>query len=115
MELETEIDLVLKEACSQNIPKDHGALNGTMMEIADDHIPNYEDASPELKKELREFIREKLFTRYVLSHSELKHLLNIKLSQSPPGCVLGSGVTEKLCEQAVIELGDISLNAKVSF
>ena len=67
----------------------------------------------ELKTELMNFIQEKLYSRFVLSMSDLKRLFNVKFSSLPPGHILGKGVSDKLIEKTVLEVGGISLAAKV--
>lgn len=113
-DMETEafdIDNILKENKhkSSNSHNTKGVLNGTTVELSDETcVPD------DLRLELREFVKEKLYSRYVLSMSELKRLLNVKLSQSPPGHILGKGVTEKLFEQTVEEIGGYALHSKVN-
>ena len=117
-DMETEpfdIDHLLKDNKSKSSSHNHNSvLNGSTMEISHD-INNSDNVSHEFRTELREFIKEKLCSRYVLSISELKRLLNMKLSQAPPGYILNKGVTDKLCEQTVIEIGGIVLSTKVSY
>lgn len=96
----------------------HTVLNGATMEISeggDSGGGDLEASSDQFHTQLTDFIKDKLFSRYVLSMSELNHLLNVKLSQAPPGNQLGTGVSERLCEQTVIKLGGLSLKSKVSF
>lgn len=90
----------------------HSVLNGSTMEISG--ADGGDSAmSDKFYSELSEFIRDKLFSRYVLSMSELTHLLHVKMSQEPPGSLLSTGVTETICEQIVIKLGGLSLKSKV--
>ena len=110
IEQENDIEMALKE-----MKDNHSGLNGETMEISADNCLDGLDSVPvELKTELVNFIQEKLYSRFVLSLSELKRLFNVKLSSLPPGHVLGKGVSDKLFEKTVIEVGGISLNAKVS-
>lgn len=62
-----------------------------------------------LKKELREFIAEKLKSRYVLTLNDAKNLLALKLAQCPPGHILGTGVSEKLLEYTLLDVGGIAI------
>ncbi|XP_060603033.1 DNA-directed RNA polymerase III subunit RPC5-like [Ruditapes philippinarum] len=114
-DMETEpfdIDHLSKNDKSSSSSHNHNSvLNGATMEISHD-INNSDNTSQEFRTELHKFIKEKLCSRYVLSISELKRLLNMKLSQAPPGYILNKGVTDKLCEQTVIEIGGIVLNTK---
>ena len=107
-----EMDLDTDVTSKDPLKNGHKLLNGETMEISDEALVTEVDSKLH-KKELTDFIQDKLFSRYVLSMSELKRLLNVKLSQSPPGHVLSSGVSDKLCEQTVIELGGLPLKSKV--
>ncbi|XP_045214874.2 DNA-directed RNA polymerase III subunit RPC5-like isoform X2 [Mercenaria mercenaria] len=114
-DMETEsfdIDQLLKDNKTKSVGHNHNSvLNGATMEISHDHNDS-DKVSEEFRTELRGFIKEKLYSRYVLSMSELKRLLNMKLSQAPPGYILSGRVTDELCEQTVIEIGGIVLATK---
>ena len=109
IEQENDIEMALKD-----MKDNHAALNGETMEIsADNGLDGLEQVPLELKTELMNFIQEKLYSRFVLSMSDLKRLFNVKLSSLPPGHILGKGVSDKLIEKTVLEVGGISLAAKV--
>ena len=109
MELENDVEVALREMKENN-----SVLNGETVEIsADDSYNRLESVPLELRTELVNFVQEKLYSRFVLSLSDLKRLFNVKLSSLPPGHILGKGVSDKLFEQTVIEVGGTSLNAKV--
>ncbi|KAK3600874.1 hypothetical protein CHS0354_019221 [Potamilus streckersoni] len=86
--------------------------NGPTMELSAEGMSTLNSVSYELRAELLKFVQEKLYSRFVLSISELKRLFTVKLSTCPPGHILGSGVSEKLLEEAVIAVGGIVLNAQ---
>jgi hypothetical protein len=71
------------------------------------------EPSVELKTELLNFIQEKLYSRYVMTMTDVKRLFAIKLGQCPPGHVLGSGVADKLMEQSIVEVGGVKLQNQV--
>ena len=111
MELDNDVEMALREMKENN-----SVLNGETIEIsADDSYDKLESVPMELRTELVSFVQEKLYSRFVLSLSDLKRLFNVKLSSLPPGHILGKGMSDKLFEQTVIEVGGISLNAKVSW
>ncbi|XP_066291491.1 DNA-directed RNA polymerase III subunit RPC5-like [Branchiostoma lanceolatum] len=65
--------------------------------------------SDELRTEVVRFCDEKLRSNMVLSMSEMKRLLLLRLSQCPPGDVLGTGVSDKLLEQSMFEAGAMQI------
>lgn len=68
------------------------------------------NASKELLHELHLFVRDKLYSRYVLTLSELKRLFHLKLTQCQSGHILGTGVSDIMLEQAVIDVGGVKVN-----
>lgn len=94
------------------VESNHVTNNGSVppMEV----YSNCDNTSVELKTEIFNFVQEKLFSRLVLTLSELKKLFTLKLAICPPGHVLGSGVSDKLLEETVIEVGGIRLKNQVS-
>ncbi|XP_052262811.1 DNA-directed RNA polymerase III subunit RPC5-like isoform X2 [Dreissena polymorpha] len=120
----TDIELILAQQNKSALKSpDHNkdrlnqhTLNGATMEVSsepDDAIANGSDhVHSEFQSELEAFIKDRLWSRYVMSMSELTHLLHLKLTEEAPGSPLGTGVTETLCEQAVIKLGGLSLKSK---
>ncbi|CAE1294476.1 RPC5 [Acanthosepion pharaonis] len=64
----------------------------------------------DMQQELQSFVRDKLYSRYVLTLSELKRLFHLKLTQCQSGHILGTGVSDKMLEQAVIDVGGIKIN-----
>ena len=109
MELDNDVETALREMKENN-----SVLNGETVEIsAEDSYDKLESVPLELRTELVNFVQEKLYSRFVLSISDLRRLFNVKLSSLPPGHILGKGMSDKLFEQTVIEVGGISLNAKV--
>lgn len=69
--------------------------------------------SLELRTEVLKFVQEKLQTRNVLTLSELRRLLSLKLAQSEPGHVLGMGISDTLLAETVKEAGGTSLRIQV--
>ena len=65
----------------------------------------------DLRREVNTFIRDKLTSRFVLSQSDVKTLFNMQLASLPPGHILGSGVSEKMLEQALFEEGGVLLTS----
>ncbi|OWF55981.1 DNA-directed RNA polymerase III subunit RPC5-like [Mizuhopecten yessoensis] len=66
--------------------------------------------SLELRAELVNFVQEKLYSRFVLTASELKRLFSIKQLQCPSGHVFLSGVTDSILEETVKEVGGVKLS-----
>ena len=73
----------------------------------------YNNSSSDMLQELQSFVRDKLYSRYVLTLSELKRLFHLKLTQCQSGHILGTGVSDKMLEQAVIDVGGIKINNQV--
>ena len=72
-----------------------------------DSSANGGSAGGDLKTELRNFVQERLTSRFVLTLSELKIHLHRHLAGSPAGHVLSTGVSDKLLEQAVYDSGAV--------
>ncbi|XP_060071471.1 DNA-directed RNA polymerase III subunit RPC5-like isoform X2 [Ylistrum balloti] len=66
--------------------------------------------SLELRTELVNFVQEKLYSRFVLTASELKRLFSVKQLQCPSGHVFLSGVTDSLLEETIKEVGGVRLS-----
>ena len=77
------------------------------------NIATDQNPSVEFKTELLNFVQEKLYSRYVLNMTELKRLVNLKLSQSEPGHILATGVSEKILEQTILQVGGVKINSQV--
>ncbi|XP_064644634.1 DNA-directed RNA polymerase III subunit RPC5-like isoform X1 [Lineus longissimus] len=82
----------------------NGENSAVPMETDNEVMP-----SVELKTELLNFIQEKLYSRYVMTLTDVKRLFSIKLAQCPPGHVLAGGVPDKLLEQSIVEVGGVKL------
>lgn len=65
-----------------------------------------------VRRELEVFAREALHKRLILTLSELKRLFYLKLSVSPPGHVLSSGVSDRMLEEAITSqaVGGVRVN-----
>ena len=68
-------------------------------------------SADDLRREVNNFIRDKLTSRFVLSQSDVKTLFNMQLASLPSGHILGSGVSEKMLEQALFEEGGVLLTS----
>ena len=73
---------------------------------------NVGGASVELKKELLSFVRDKLYSRYVMSVADLRQQLGLKLAQCPPGHILGTGVSDRLLEQSLRQIGSVEFPSR---
>ncbi len=63
----------------------------------------------DIKLELEAFVSEKLRTRYVIPLSDLKTLFDLNLATLPSGHILGTGVSEKMLEQAVLNCNAVTI------
>ncbi|XP_071479942.1 DNA-directed RNA polymerase III subunit RPC5-like [Diadema antillarum] len=59
----------------------------------------------DLRTELMSFLNEIFKEHAILSISQMRKLLMGRLTESPPGHVLGSGVTDKLLEESAVDIG----------
>lgn len=75
------------------------------------HVSNHNE---DVLQGLQSFVQDKLNSRYVLTMSEVKRLFQLNLTQSQPGHILSSGVSDQMLEQAVLDVGGIRLNDRVS-
>ncbi|XP_022319153.2 DNA-directed RNA polymerase III subunit RPC5-like [Crassostrea virginica] len=63
----------------------------------------------DFNQEVQNFVKEKLYTRFVVSTSELRRLFQMHLAQCPPGHILSTGVSDSLLEEAVLKVGGVQL------
>ena len=68
----------------------------------------------EMREELLAFVREQLLQRNILSLRELRRLLDLELTKLPPNHPLGHGISSHLVEEAVLAVGGVKLENKVS-
>jgi len=104
---------------------EHSVLNGSTMEISDDHSMNGNSnsdsvagsgsGSSEFQSELESLLREVLFSRHinVASMRDLNTKWTLRLAARPPGSASLPGLSEATCEQTVIKLGGTPLKSKV--
>lgn len=94
---------------------DHVTQNGPISDDTNTSDTNNltNGISTELREELLSFMANLLRTRKVFTHSEMKRLFALKLQMCPPGHVLGSGVSEKLLEDVVVEAGGMAVDNQV--
>lgn len=70
------------------------------------------DASDDLKRELQLFVQDRLYSRYVMSIADLRQQLTLKLAQCPPGHILGTGVSDRLLQQSLQQVGTVEFPAR---
>lgn len=127
-DIEPDIKMDTENSADEDIPTQHEP-----MEIAKvNHVTNGSNSpnSPkancdklstnsvsikfdEKNTELLNFVCEKLQSRFILSISELRRLLNIKLTQCSSGYVLNTGITDQMLEEALEEAGSLKLENMV--
>ncbi|XP_033749555.1 LOW QUALITY PROTEIN: DNA-directed RNA polymerase III subunit RPC5-like [Pecten maximus] len=87
------------------------AVNGNRLsDGANSASCDISSVSLELRTELVNFVQEKLYSRFVLTASELKRLFAVKQLQCPSGHVFLSGVTDSMLEETVKEVGGVKLS-----
>lgn len=120
-DIEPDIKMDTENSADDDIPTQHEP-----MEIAEvNHVTNGSNSPKancdklstnsvttkfdEKNTELLNFVCEKLQSRYILSISELRRLLHIKLTQCSSGYVLNTGITDQMLEEALEEAGSLKL------
>lgn len=121
------MDISTKSDLDNSADDTDSAIQSEPMEIQDsNHVTNgpvtmatnsncdISNISVELKSELVNFVQEKLFSRFILTARELRRLFTMKQAQCPPGHVLNDGVSDKLLEDVLFEVGGVKLTNQVS-
>lgn len=119
---DVEMDTSTKSDLDNSADDTDSAIQNEPMEIQDsNHVSNgpvtmatnsncdISNISVELKSELVNFVQEKLFSRFILTARELRRLFTMKQAQCPPGHVLNDGVSDKLLEEILYEVGGVKL------
>jgi DNA-directed RNA polymerase-3 subunit RPC5 len=107
----TEEPMEVSSAKSLNM---NGTIEVTPSNGCDKTKDNDFTDSSDFKQEVTNFVRDKLFTRFVVSASELRRLFQMHLAQCPPGHILATGVSDKLLEESVFKVGGVQLENQVS-
>lgn len=101
------VDIDMNSMEVDNCDTDSFHLNGT--NYMSDGV---EEAT--FREELRAFVLEKLRTLHCITIAALKCQLHYKLAESPPGHILSRGITDKLLEQTILDIGGKVVNSSVS-
>lgn len=107
----TEEPMEVSSARSQNM---NGTVEVTPNTDCDTNKEENLTESSDYKLEVVNFVRDKLYTRFVVSASELRRLFQMHLAQCPPGHILATGVSDKLLEESVLKVGGVQLENQVS-
>lgn len=102
------------EVSFAKLPNSNGTMEVTPNSDCDKTMEENSNLnSADFKLEVLNFVREKLYTRFVVSASELRRLFQMHLAQCPPGHVLSSGVSDKMLEESILNVGGIQLENQV--
>nr|XP_019922586.2 DNA-directed RNA polymerase III subunit RPC5 isoform X1 [Crassostrea gigas] len=98
------------EVSSAKLPNSNGTMEVTPNSDCDKTMEENSNLnSADFKLEVLNFVREKLYTRFVVSASELRRLFQMHLAQCPPGHILSSGVSDKILEESILNVGGVQL------
>ncbi|OXB54335.1 hypothetical protein ASZ78_015515 [Callipepla squamata] len=86
----------------------NGIVNGLhveedSMDSLNGHLPG--GCSDRVAQELKAFVSSTFKKQFVLTLSELKRLFNLHLASLPPGHTLFSGISDKMLQDMVLEVG----------
>ncbi|XP_065588647.1 DNA-directed RNA polymerase III subunit RPC5 isoform X1 [Cyrtonyx montezumae] len=86
----------------------NGIINGLhveedSMDSLNGHLPG--GCSDRVAQELKAFVSSTFKRQFVLTLSELKRLFNLHLASLPPGHILFSGISDKMLQDMVLEVG----------
>lgn len=86
----------------------NGIVNGLHMEedstdSLNGHLPG--GCSDRVAQELKAFVSSTFRKQFVLTLSELKRLFNLHLASLPPGHILFSGISDKMLQDMVLDIG----------
>ncbi|XP_015732600.1 DNA-directed RNA polymerase III subunit RPC5 isoform X1 [Coturnix japonica] len=86
----------------------NGIINGLHTEedstdTLNGHLPG--GCSDRVAQELKEFVSSTFKKQFVLTLSELKRLFNLHLASLPPGHILFSGISDKMLQDMVLDVG----------
>eukprot|EP00076_Gallus_gallus_P026951 XP_015150055.1 DNA-directed RNA polymerase III subunit RPC5 isoform X2 [Gallus gallus] len=73
------------------------------MDSLNGHLPG--SCSDRVAQELKAFVSSTFKKQFVLTLSELKRLFNLHLASLPPGHILFSGISDKMLQDMVLDIG----------
>lgn len=73
------------------------------MDSLNGHLPG--GCSDRVAQELKAFVSSTFKKQFVLTLSELKRLFNLHLASLPPGHILFSGISDKMLQDMVLDIG----------
>ena len=88
--------------------------NGPIPNGASSIICDRTELSLEQQVEINDFIQEKIYSRFVLTISEVKRLYSLRLAEYPPGHGRTQNVPDDFYEGAILKAGGIKQNNQVS-
>uniref|UniRef100_A0A6B2FAJ3 DNA-directed RNA polymerase III subunit RPC5 C-terminal domain-containing protein n=1 Tax=Bothriechis nigroviridis TaxID=88079 RepID=A0A6B2FAJ3_BOTNI len=83
----------------------NGLVNGIHLEDSLDSINGHVPIPERVTEELRAFVGATFKKQYVLTLNELKRLFNLHLAGLPPGNLLFSGISDKMLQDMVLDVG----------
>ncbi|XP_026579930.1 DNA-directed RNA polymerase III subunit RPC5-like, partial [Pseudonaja textilis] len=96
-----------EEPMETSIPENlnNGLVNGIHLEDSLDSINGHMPVPERVTEELRAFVAATFKKQYVLTLNELKRLFNLHLAGLPPGNLLFSGISDKMLQDMVLDVG----------
>ncbi|XP_063170807.1 DNA-directed RNA polymerase III subunit RPC5 [Candoia aspera] len=83
----------------------NGLVNGIHLEDSLDSFNGQVPVPERVTEELRSFVGATFKKQYVLTLNELKRLFNLHLASLPPGNLLFSGISDKMLQDMVLDIG----------
>ncbi|XP_025032052.1 DNA-directed RNA polymerase III subunit RPC5 [Python bivittatus] len=83
----------------------NGLVNGIHLEDSLDSFNGHVAVPERVTEELRAFVGATFKKQYVLTLNELKRLFNLHLASLPPGNLLFSGISDKMLQDMVLDVG----------
>ena len=77
-------------------------------------VKNGTFSDEDVRNELRSFLRDKFVKHHLMSLTELRHHVMMRLAESPPGDLLGEGMSDAMLEQCAVDVGAALLQIPVS-
>lgn len=74
----------------------------------------FDSQSEELKTVLRTSLREQFDEHFILSVSDMRRLFSVKLMELPHESFLSTGITDRVLEEAALDIGAKTLDLPVS-
>ncbi|KAM3826524.1 DNA-directed RNA polymerase III subunit RPC5 isoform 1-T1 [Vipera latastei] len=96
-----------EELMETSVPEslNNGLVNGIHLEDSLDSINGHVPLPERVTEELRAFVGATFKKQYVLTLNELKRLFNLHLAGLPPGNLLFSGISDKMLQDMVLDVG----------